>query len=174
MRSNMLRTTLLSAILLSGGCGLFGGGNDGGTGGGDQPDFAGAPPGSDLSLPDLTLTSKQIDVAWTLVYSELIADPNHGFSEECDAPDGGVIMQLKFTVTNQTSHQSVSTSAPCPAAMSSGRAVLDLPDTNGPFTIVGSAVGKADSGSKPVVDVMPNSSVTVHIEVAGCPMGMCP
>jgi len=116
--------------------------------------------------------AKQIDVAWNLIYSNLIQDPNHGFGAECNAPDGGVVMQLRFVVTNQNTKASATTTAPCPAAAQRGAPPSTCPTPTGRSRILGQRRGKADGGDD-VKDVTPNASVTGpgRSTVAGCPMG---
>ncbi len=134
-------------------------------------DFAGG--GGDLTGGggDLTGGGTTMSVNWMLFNQNLQGQPNNAFAINCDDPSVNATT-LVFSAVNGASVTKTTMGA-CPAGMSSGAQVINLPDPNGPFTISAVIQGKPASNSDKIKNVTPGLGVTVSIYAAGCDMPQC-
>jgi len=132
----------------------------------------GGPPNPDLSSGAADLpAAASLSVAWDLITANLMNGTNNGFAINCDDPSL-MASTLVFTTKN-AANQSATTMVACPAAMDSGSATLQTPDTTGPFTLSAVIAGKSMSSSDKLRNLAPGDVPHLHIYAFGCDAPTC-
>lgn len=164
---------LLLSLAVCGGCGILGGGDGGspsqdlsvaggGDGGGGQGDMTAGPMDLNMSF---------VEVDWQLYNQNIMGGVGNATAINCDDPMFKV-SQLVFTVTNGGG-KSVMTTGPCAAGQGRGSVFVAIPDDTGPFVVGGAVVGRAQSSSEKIKNVMPARSITVRVFADGCDAPYC-
>ena len=112
----------------------------------------------------------QMEVRWSLMNKDLSGTIENGFAQTCAASG---VKSLSITAISERSGQRRTTSFPCPGTANSGNAVIQLPDTQGPFQFNGRADGKSRSASTQVCHVPHGEYASVWIFVDGCDNPKC-